>query len=150
MPFKIVHNKQSAYLTVQVEGVFNQEEFVKILDAIVKSNEYPENINAIYDLSNMFFEKISSDFLYTLSLLAEKYSKQRSGAKTALVCPADLQFGAAREWDAYTDHIPVDKTVVRTMEEAIKWVKNADWTSPGDTFFQSKKYASYPVVLQHL
>ncbi|AGF79390.1 hypothetical protein UWK_02859 [Desulfocapsa sulfexigens DSM 10523] len=126
MPFKIVHNKQSAYLTVQVEGVFNQEEFVKILDAIVKSNEYPENINAIYDLSNMFFEKISSDFLYTLSLLAEKYSKQRSGAKTALVCPADLQFGAAREWDAYTDHIPVDKTVVRTMEEAIKWVKNAD------------------------
>jgi len=126
MPFKIIHNKESAYLEIQIEGGFDQGDLVEILDTIINSNEYPDNINAIYDLSNMSFENISFDFLGSLSLIAKSYSNQRSGAKTAYVCPSDLQFGMTRVWDAYTDPVPIDKIVVRTMDEAITWIKNAN------------------------
>jgi hypothetical protein len=122
MSFKIDLLEPRNLIVIKIEGLFSADDFVEILEQIVHSKDYPSNVNAVYDLTQMSFDNITSGFLQVLNVLAEKYGNARSGAKTAYVCPKDLQFGMARAWEAFVNDVPVKTMVTRSMEEALSWI----------------------------
>lgn len=122
MSFNIELSGSHHLIVITIEGLFSADEFIEIMEQIVTSKEYPANINAVYDLTRMSFDNISSGFLQSLNILAKKYGNARRGAKTAYVCPKDLQFGMARTWEVFIDDVPVTTMVTRSMEEALSWI----------------------------
>ncbi len=123
MSFKIDFKEYNDSLLISIVDVFLPEDFDRIMGEITSSTEYPANVNAIFDLTQMLFDNITSDFLRSLQIRAEKYSDKRFGAKTAYVCPKDLQFGMIRMWAVYVDSLPVEIMITRSMDEALSWVK---------------------------
>lgn len=124
MSFKINYIESKNHILVEIEGVFSENDFHEILNTISTSNEYPSNINAIYDLSKMSFKNIDTNFLESLSEAANQYSKIREGAKTVYVCPEDIQFGMTRVWEVLASDVHVNIMVKRTISEAINWLEN--------------------------
>jgi hypothetical protein len=122
MPFKIDFAGPHSPLVITIKGELMADDVVEILETIVNSEDYPANINAIYDFSQMSFDNITSDFLQALDYRIQRENSDRIGVKTAYVCPKDLQFGMIRAWEAFIDDLPVETLVVRSMDEALSWV----------------------------
>ncbi len=72
MPFKIDFKEDNGLIIITIEGVFLLDDFDKIMKQITESTGYPTNVNAIFDLTQMSFDNIGSDFLRSLSFQAEK------------------------------------------------------------------------------
>lgn len=122
MSFSIDFSGPLHPIVITLEGVLTADVFVEMLEQIVNSKEYPSNINAVYDLTQMSFDNINIEFLQSLTVLAKRYGKNRSGAKTAYVCPKDLQFGMARIWEVFVSDLPLETIVTRSMDEALSWI----------------------------
>lgn len=129
MPFKIDFTGPHSPLIVTIKGELRTDDVVEMLETIVNSEDYPANINAIYDFSQMSFNNITSDFLQALDHRIQRGSHDRIGAKTAYVCPGDLQFGMIRAWEAFIDDLQVETLVTRSMDEALSWVMSEQMQS---------------------
>ncbi|MDD3814217.1 MAG: hypothetical protein PHZ02_06175 [Desulfocapsaceae bacterium] len=123
MSFSIDFSGPLHPIVITLEGVLTADEFVEIMEQIVNSKEYPSNINAVYDLTHMSFDNITIEFLQSLKVLAKKFGSHRRGAKTAYVCPKDLQFGMARIWEVFVSDLPLETMVTRSMDEALSWIQ---------------------------
>lgn len=124
MPFEIDFTGLDYPIIITIKGVLTINEFVEILAVIINSEDYPANIDAIYDLTQMSFDNITSDFLQSLDYCVQRDDNDRAGAKTAYVCPKELQFGMIRAWEAFIDDLPVKTLVTRSMDEAVRWIKS--------------------------
>jgi hypothetical protein len=122
MPYKIDFAGPYSPIIITVIGKLTAEDVAEILEQIVSSEDYPANINAIYDFTQMSFENITSDFLKSLDYQIQRGNHKRVGAKTAYVCPEDLKYGMIRVWEALIDDLKVETLVTRSMEEALSWV----------------------------
>jgi hypothetical protein len=124
MPFKIDFTGPHSPIIITITGKLTTEDVAEMLEQIVDSEDYPANVNAIYDFTRMSFENITSDFLKSLDYQIQRGDLRRAGAKTAYVCPEDLKYGMIRVWEVLIDDLNVETLVTRSMEEALNWVNS--------------------------
>ena len=123
MPLKFDYLGMDEPILVTITGEFGEEDFTRLLEEFTKSTEYPPNADVVYDLTEMSFDNVSTEFFTSLVDIAERYP-QRSGARLAYVCPEDLQYGMMRVWGVMVNRIPVNVNVFRSMEKAMAWIKD--------------------------
>jgi hypothetical protein len=123
MLYKIDYLLRDKIIIVNISGVFSVDSFVETIKEIVSGTDYPSNIDAIYELTHMSFDNITSDYLHLVKNQVKKYGHKREGAKTAYVCPNDLQFGMIRIWEVFVNSIPIETMVTRSIDEALEWIK---------------------------
>jgi hypothetical protein len=122
MPFNIDFAGPHSPLIITIKGELTADNVVEILETITNAEDYPANINAVYDFTQMTFDNITNEFLQELDYRIQRENSDRVGVKTAYVCPKDLQFGMIRAWEAFIDDLPVETLVTRSMDEALSWV----------------------------
>lgn len=122
MSYSIQFVEEQQFVIVAISGIVSSKVFINAMAEIVSSSKYPDNINAVYDLSEMDFDNVTTGFLQFTKHQVRGLTEKRAGAKTVYVCPKDLQFGMARMWKVMIDDIPVDIHVVRSLDEAVDWI----------------------------
>lgn len=73
MSYKIDYLREDTLIIVSVEGVLLTDRFVETIKEVVDGKDYPPNINAVYDLTHMSFDNITSDYLQLMSNQAREF-----------------------------------------------------------------------------
>ena len=105
--------------TFVVDGDLTAAEIVQY------SSEYYEESptrSVLWDATSGTVNGISSEELRNVAKRMLNHTKRRSGGKTALVGRFDIDFGLARQYEAYAkmEQLPVQYQIFRNVEEAME------------------------------
>lgn len=119
---------QNRFLVVTVEGTYSLAEFKETLDDITGSDQFPPDIDVLWDLRTMDFGSINVSFWRTMIDVVRQYP-ERGDALAVHVVDGDFAFGMLR---MYLILLGLDETiahrkthVVRSYADAEAWLIRA-------------------------
>jgi len=105
-------------------GKFGPDDVKHILHGLINNSDFRIDMNVVWDFRGVSDINFSADELKQIVAHIEAYLVYRSpGYKLALVTDDDLIFGLARMFMVYCEHLPIEITTLRSMDEAMQWVK---------------------------
>ena len=127
MPIDLRYDPEKKILYSRVKGTVSFEEFQSTMKLITRSGQFPQNANALWDLRELDFETIDSDFWKRIINIRKQYP-ERGQALLAHVVQGDLAYGMLRMYEILADsdsnglaqHIKVFKN----CSDAEKWLLN--------------------------
>ncbi|MBU1699191.1 MAG: hypothetical protein KJ970_15185 [Candidatus Eisenbacteria bacterium] len=88
--------KKILYLTVK--GRFTLEEFQAAMEKIARSDQYPPDTNALWDLRELDFETIDAGYWRRILEIRKKFP-ERHTARLAHIVKGDFAFGMLRMYE---------------------------------------------------
>ena len=104
-----------------IEGSASRDELV---DIVINIKPEQRTRNVIWDASNGTVETIGKEDLRSIAKFLKSGHGMRTGGKTALVGPEDLDFGIGRMFQAYAtlENLTVQYRIFRTLDGALAWI----------------------------
>lgn len=121
MAIDFKYDQTNEILLVTITGQLDMAALQLAAQKIASSNEFPANVNTIYDMTKMDFSNITTEFEENVIKLRKQLD--RGDAKIACVTPTDVGFGMGRIYEVLSSNLPQQVRVFRTFEEAINWIK---------------------------
>jgi hypothetical protein len=109
------------FLLVKISGVLEWEQLQDAAEKVTTSNEFSAHVDTLYDLSEMDFTNITTEFEEKLILFRKHLD--RGDAKIACVVSSDVGFGMGRMYEILSDKLPQQVRVFKKMEDAKDWIK---------------------------
>ena len=101
------------------------EEFKTIMDTITQSEEYPPDINTLWDVRERDFSSISLESMKSLIQISSNYP-ERGNAKVAFIVKGDLAYGMMRMYETFSSFEGIKLRqhlrVFRSLSEGEKWL----------------------------
>jgi hypothetical protein len=110
---------------------FSVEGSITIIDVLNAIRNFYEGgavtKNVLWDLTNGKAKEIQSSELENIVNLRKGFAHLRKGGKTAILAPADIEFGMSRMVELMTDfkEETIETRVFRTMENTKQWLSEA-------------------------
>ena len=105
-------------------GKFGPDDVKHILNGLINNTDFKKDMNVVWDFREVSDINFTADELKRIVVHTEDYLLHRSsGYKLALVSDNDLIFGLARMFMVYCEHLPINITILRSMDEAMQWVQ---------------------------
>ena len=110
----------SKQLTINI--VAGELLFDGAVEAVKEFYEVKPTRDGLWDLREGTWEDLSDVRINIIIGFVAKHAHVREGGRTAMVVPADIDYGIARTAQSYAQNLPFEIGVFRTMDEAIKWL----------------------------
>ncbi|MCW8955879.1 MAG: hypothetical protein OQL09_03280 [Gammaproteobacteria bacterium] len=105
-------------------GKFGPGDVKHILDGLISNPDFKQDMNVVWDFREVTDINFSAEELKQIVGYTEAHLAYRKpDYKLALVASDDLIFGLARMFMAYSEHLPIKITTLRTLKEAMAWVQ---------------------------
>lgn len=110
---------------------FSVEGSITIIDVLNAIRNFYEGgavtKNVLWDLTNGKAKEIQSSELENIVNLRKGFAHLRKGGKTAILAPADIEFGMSRMVELMTHfkEETIETRVFRTMENTKQWLSEA-------------------------
>ena len=105
MSFEMKHDKNKQLLIITAFGPLTFEEYTSIMETIINSDDYPANINTIWDLRKADFSPTDVNFWEKIVNYRSQFP-QRTNCRSALIVTDDLQFGMSRMFEILSEGKP--------------------------------------------
>ena len=102
MSFDIRFDQEKKILIVTVGDAFTVEEFQTVMDEITRSEQYPPDTDALWDLRALDFAKIDSRYLQGILQIRKQYP-ERNTARLAHIVKGGFAFGMMRMYQISSD-----------------------------------------------
>lgn len=113
------------------EGIVSDEEFLASYRAFLDSPDYDLGFHRLVDLRRADSSSRSSDALRTIATYVKhRYTNVDVAPKTAVIAPRDLSFGLARMYQMFSELVPGDVVVFRSVDAALAWLGVSDEMIP--------------------
>jgi hypothetical protein len=118
------HRKQDENLVIFThKGVVTDDEFFSFYRAFYLDPRFDKSHNLLVDLREAESTVRSSEALKSFADTARLHTPHVSPSpKIAVVAEADLSFGLARMYEAFSQQVPVEFRVFKEPDEALKWL----------------------------
>ena len=115
---KAIENK------IIINSVVGEVNFDKIAEYISENIESWISKPVIWDMSKADLSTVPSDQLRSFLQKMQSLSKKKSGEKTAIVAPQDMEYGMMRMFEIFAENesFEMELRVFRTIEEAKQWL----------------------------
>ena len=125
MAIDIKYQPEKEYVLIAVKGISSIEEFKTILDTITQSEEYPPNINTLWDVREQDFSSISLESMKSLIQISNNYP-ERGTAKVAFIVKGNLAYGMMRMYETFSSfeglNLRQHLRVFKNFSEGEKWL----------------------------
>jgi len=108
-----------------VEDKLTIDVFESTLNMIVNSDEYPPDVDTLWDLRNYDFSAIDTETQQQWVALREKHP-ERGNAKMAILVNNDMNFGKSRMYEMWSAELPQRMRVFRNYDEARQWLLDSE------------------------
>jgi len=98
MAIDIRHNSEREFLIITVTGQLCLEEYKAIMGKITQSEQYPADINALWDVREQDFSCVTSSSVDGLIEISEQYP-ERGASRVAFIVGANLAYGMLRMYE---------------------------------------------------
>ena len=105
MSFDIRFDQKKRILFVTLNGDFTLAEFQAAMEKITQSNQYPPDTDALWDLREMDFARVDSDYWRSIISIRKQYG-ERGTARIAHVVRGDFAFGMLRMYQIQSELDP--------------------------------------------
>ena len=118
------HYKPEHRVTVFVHrGIVPDDEFLQYYRSFYSDSSYDKSFDLLIDLRGTQSGARSPEALKKFAAFAQlQVPKVEPEPKVAVIAPKDMSFGLARMFEAYSDLVPFDFSVLRDSEKAIEWL----------------------------
>lgn len=119
------HFRPELNLTICVHtGYRSDDEFLAAYKSMYENDLFNVFMNRLVDMRQAKGSKSrSSTTLQQLSRFVEKqFAETNAHPKIAIVAPEDISFGLSRMYDFYTDPVPWDLEIFRSIDSALAWL----------------------------
>ena len=117
---------QTGLVTVTVRGEVDGAMIKEALQGVVDHPRFKTGADMLWDFTRAQGKEATGEGLQDLvSFVASLREKRGSGYRVALVASGDLEYGFARMYEAYAEHLPLVVRVFRNLEEANQWLATA-------------------------
>ena len=125
MAIDISYKPDKGFLYITVKGHSTLEEYKMAMEEITQSEEYPADINTMWDLREQVFDKLDSDTIKSFIKIRKEYP-ERGAARVAFIVKGDFAFGMMRMYDKLSSFegsdLPQKLMVFRDYSEGEKWL----------------------------
>jgi len=125
MAFDIRFDRKKNILYLTLRGPFTIEEFQTALEKITRSNEYPPNTDALWDLREMDFTIVDAEYWKSIIRIRKQYT-ERHTARIAHIVKGDFAFGMLRMYQIYSDlnknSLQQKVAVFKSISEGEQWL----------------------------
>lgn len=125
MTIDISYESEKEFLYIAVKGQCTLEEYKMAMDEITQSEQYPANINAMWDVTEQDFSGITSSTVQSLINISKQYP-ERNTARVAFIVKNDLAYGMLRMYEMLSSVEESDSSqnlmVFRSYSEGEKWL----------------------------
>jgi hypothetical protein len=108
-------------LYCSVAGHITISDLQSALLKITNSEEYPANVDAIWDMRQADSENVDMAFLENVLAIRQRLP-ERGEARLALIADSDLMFGLSRMYQMMAVELPQPIMIFRTLEEGENWL----------------------------
>jgi len=124
MPINLTYDAKHNVLIAKVEGVLTVEAYQDALDEVVSSTEYPSDVNAIWDLTDMAFHNVDYEFEKRLIEIRSKLMHKRGTARLAIVSNYDLGRPLVELFLILTKGLSQEIELFETIDDALDYMAN--------------------------
>lgn len=135
MPVSIHIGPSKHLATFVATGDLTPEEIRKALESFYKGENSPPTRNVLWDLSDARLRGFSVAEAQKIVNIVKENQKTRSGGKTAIIAPHDLEFGIARMLTSFIYDTSITFMVFRRSEQACKWLDLNELPDQAADFF---------------
>lgn len=123
MPFSIQQRYEDNLIYIKVTEKFSADQYDQIMDQVVSDTSISLHAHTLWDLTDMDFKSVHTDFLKKVITHRKKYDKKRGkNTKAAIVANSDLGFGVSRQYAALSIEFSQKMQIFRTVEDAMAWL----------------------------
>ena len=112
-------------LIVKVKGYLSLDDYKDTAHQLLNSNEYPPDVDAVWDLNEMHFDNIDLKFEEELVSLRQQHSEQRGHARIAIVSSNTLAEPMIKLFKVISTHLHQKIDHFPSMEAAQAWLTEA-------------------------
>jgi hypothetical protein len=114
---------RTGLVTLTVEGQVDGTAIKEALQSVVRDRRFRRGADMLWDFRGATGQDPSGGGIQDLvSFVGSLKEKRGSGYKVALVASGDLEYGFARMYEAYSEHLPFSLMVFRDLDEAKQWI----------------------------
>ena len=125
MPIHFTFDKEKNILYCVANGTLTPDEFYNKTLSMTQSSEYSADVRTLWDIRNLDFDIIDTDFQKKLIAIREAIPA-RGKTKIACVADSDLSFGLTRMYQILSSDLPQELMVFRDFAKAEQWLLNDD------------------------
>jgi hypothetical protein len=125
MAIDINYKRDKGFLYIMVKGHSTIEEYEKVMEEMTKSEQYPADVNTMWDVREQEFNDFDSDTINRFLSIRKRYP-ERGTARVAFIVKGDFAFGMMRMYDILSSlegsKLPQNLMVFRDYSEGEKWL----------------------------
>jgi phosphopantothenate synthetase len=125
MAIDIRYENGKRFLTVVVKGQLSHEEYKTTMDRITQSEQYPADINALWDVRDQDFRNVTASTVKSIIAISRQYS-ERGSSRVAIIVKDNLAFGMMRMYELTRKNEEYDLSqihmVFKDYSEGEKWL----------------------------
>ncbi|MBB4266144.1 hypothetical protein [Roseospira visakhapatnamensis] len=134
MAVDVKYHDEGGFLEVILSGLFSLDEVVDALGVIVNSNEWPPNVNVIWDGRAVDLEHTDRRVFEDLADFRSNIDLLRRDSRSAVVVSAQSKDVSAHLAKLFSERYMVgDIRVFLDWEEAVRWILRAGGPEAPDT-----------------
>jgi hypothetical protein len=121
----VFHFRPEVNLVICVhKGNRPDDEFLSASKSLYENDLFNLSMNRLVDMRQAKnFESRSSTVLQQLSEFVKmQFTETNAHPKIAIIAPEDISFGLSRMYETYTDSVPWDLVVFRSVDTALAWL----------------------------
>jgi hypothetical protein len=121
------YNSSDNYFLATIDGDILPHDFKQAMDEITASEEYPPDVNTIWDIREVDFSPMNEGLARSLIHIRKTTDEKRGNTKLAVVVTDDLSFGLSRMYQTLSElsELSQEIEIFKNIEEARNWVLTA-------------------------
>lgn len=133
MPISFSNDNNNQILRSELEGDLTDADLIEAYTNLYKSEDWKPEYPELVDFTRANMGKITSHGLRELSKICKQAlaGKKIIQSPTAVIAPADLQYGLARMYSGVTENSPEQVQVFRDETSAIAWLNQVRFKDTG-------------------
>ena len=122
MAMNLDFNQRQGVLSVTVRGYLTIEDIELNMLKLFSSDEYPRDVNTLWDIRDMSFDNIDIAFIKRMVSLRKKYNRVRGNARIAILSNYALAAPIVKLYVILSKGLSQQTMVFVSAEEAKLWL----------------------------
>jgi len=116
-------DRQTGLIVFTPHGEFCLDDYIATWKGVFANRDFHKGMNTLWNLGSGSMKGLDWKNMHALLHHSMEISEQRGAGNTALVAPADFEYGMSRMLQIIAEgSSPNDMKVFRTMDKALTWL----------------------------
>ena len=98
MTIDIRYKTEKRFLVIVVKGQLSHEEYKTAMNEVTQSEQYPANVNALWDVREQDFRSVTSNTVKSIIDISKQYP-ERGNSRVAFIVKDNLAYGMLRMYE---------------------------------------------------